>query len=1260
MMATESPKERSDEAALTSAPEPTIKIDTDSQNVDVTRPHVNGDAAAADEPEKKHISDIVDDLVNSTEVSISGGSDNEATKSDASKSKDDAKGHGRTSSAVKKPASFKPIKVNKTFLNPKGSAPSAQSKTSEKAPANTSSTAAPSGTSTAPRPRLVAKTGSGLITKTSSGANGGKPASAPDPNVVWNKNRPAPAPEPKKYTDEELKKYGIHMATRLHPDDSKGQSNWADIDDDDEDWAPDTITWKDGTKIAIAHSDDHRAPPSEQVTGQAAKDDGATDKAKAPAPGTSPSVKPSVLPSGKGLVLKGAPEKPTLVAKPPAPPAPVKSPWAPLPKIDKVSPVAVDVPSQAGLKLPPKDASIQKTNTPPPPKEIAADDFSRAPWRDGAAGANRELFNSQSGRYEPVFDRRGPMRPDAQHSRQPALLQRPPPQEQQGLVEPAGAFQAGRNAEPPGPYGRRRTSSNASGGSGSWQRPRGLEHPLPPPELVNARRASVAGKSDGPASPRSFSPSGIQGGPRHGQAWQPRVSPGSVHAAPYHQAGQVPDGRAMPPPVQQPPVQPSVVPVTEEDYELQKRLMRERRELAMRRRQEEEAREEAARRERIRLKLEALGPAPESKSAKMAAAAKEQAATPTQIQSRENPASQKPATTEGSQTSEKAVPAAAAPEPAKQPSQLPNGVQAQGLPPPDGGEPRPQPHGSTHAHPWPPATQPADRHPATSWGPQPSAKNVWGAPNNNRSLGNGTFATDIGAPQLPQLPSKPGPGPIAPPNGGRTAVTSQAATSAPAARQPPIGPPRQISRNEQLPGVGGSTAERERKENSWAAAVRLNDEKFAEMLNAQYEERDRRLQAEGRSLTEIQPTIKDTWRPTKLDENGRRAEAAPKQTIQIGPENPWAATAESKSATSQQAPSVSSAAPSEYSHLTTTSARDMTSASILSAKAAASQQSRGSRFFPSPREARQEAGTGVVRPKSPSPPPPDMAGHPAFDGDVTHPHVSLPRPHPVVRLPPSVAKESQVGAAETNKAPPAPPRSPGPSFAWAAQAAYKGPDNTSRAPVHKDNVWQAKIDNLLGGRRMHSPPKSTGSDSGMRGASHQPEPSSPQPSGISYETDVMPTTKPMAEECFEEQEMGSVPPVRVPTVTPEMAWQPSPAPKVLPKKLYPAVTSAESISFPPDMSGAGTVWLVRLPGHESKQVVIPFGRTRSNPRRGGPRGGRHPTGPQHRQGKGREPPYAAEQGPSNSGPNPSQGRGHRGGYRGRDNWSRNAPAQVQT
>ncbi|KAL2263978.1 hypothetical protein VTK26DRAFT_3762 [Humicola hyalothermophila] len=1232
-MATESPsQQRSDEATLTSATEPAIKIDNDSRNVGPDGQHVNGGAPApaTDEVANKHISDIVDDLVNSTEVSVSGGSDNEAARSDASKSKGDAK--GRVSSTVKKTAPFKPVNVNKTFLTSKSSAPSAQTKPAEKAASSTSSTPTPAGTPTTSRPRLVAKTGSGLIAKTS-GANGGKPGSVPDANAVWNKNRPAPAPEPKKYTDEELKKYGIHMATRLQSDDNRSQNNWADIEDDDDDWTPEAITWKDGTKIAIAQPEESRTrtPPTEAGAKPTSKENGFPDKAKSPAPGASPSIKPGVLASGKSLVLKGAPEKPTLVAKPPAPPAPAKSPWAPLPKIDKVSPVAADVSSQAGPKSQPKDSTMHKTNTPPPPKEIAADDFSRAPWRDGPPNASRELFNSQSGRYEPVVDRRGPtMRPEAQHGRQPALLQRPPQHhDQQGAFEPP--FQGGRNNEPSTSYGRRRGSSNVSGGSGSWQRLRGLEHPLPPPELINARRGSTTGGSDDPASPRNFSPSGVPGGPRHGQAWQPRVSPGPTHATPYQQGPHAPDGRIMPPPAQQP----NVVPVTEEDYELQKRLMRERRELARKRREEEEAREEAARRERIRLKLEALGPAPEPKSAKKAAAkdqGKEQPSAPTQIQAREAGEPRKPVSAGHSPAAEKSAPASAVNDSSTLPVPPSDGAQAQTFPPPEGTVARQQPQGPSHAHPWASPTRPTDRLPQATWGPQPPTANVWGAPNNDRSLGNGTFASDIGASQLPQLANKAGPGPIAPPNGGRSAAMSQAAM--PASRQPPIGPPRKTSRNEQ------SSGEREMRENPWAAAVRANDDKFAEMLNAQYEERDRQLQAEGRSLADIQPAIRDTWRPTKLDDNGVRIEGATKQTLQIGQDNPWATSSEPKPTAVQQTPPAPNAAPSEYG-------RDMTSASLLGAKVTASQQGRGSRFFPS-RDARQEANAEAPRHKSPSPPPPDMAGHPAFDGDATHPHVSLPRPHPVVRLPPSVSKDSDAGAPGASNPAFGQQRSQAPSFAWASQPAYRENENAPRKP---DNMWQAKIDNLLGGRKVPTPAAKP-ADTSNRSLHQQYEPAPHQEDSV--------TSKGMSDQCFEEPEMGSVPAVRIPSVVPEMAWQPSPEPGALPKALYAVVSSAESISFPVDVSGAGTVWHVRIPGRESKSITIPFGRTRSNPRRGGPRGGRHSSGPHHRQGKGREASssYSTEQG---AGGHRSNTRNHRGGYRGRDHWSRNAPAApVQT
>ena len=128
----------------------------------------------------------------SAEASVSGGSDTEATKAEASRVARDEKGHVRSASAVKKVASFKPVSVNKTFLAAKGTTPAVPSKLGEKAAAGT--TAAQTGPSINDkgRPRLIAKSGSGLRDSTPRAvttANGTKAGAAPDASAVWNKNR---------------------------------------------------------------------------------------------------------------------------------------------------------------------------------------------------------------------------------------------------------------------------------------------------------------------------------------------------------------------------------------------------------------------------------------------------------------------------------------------------------------------------------------------------------------------------------------------------------------------------------------------------------------------------------------------------------------------------------------------------------------------------------------------------------------------------------------------------------------------------------------------------------------------------------------------------------------------------------------------------------------------------------------------------------------------------------------------------------------
>jgi hypothetical protein len=168
--------------------------ETPSQDVSSEQPLLNGSPIPnTDKDEIKQDAEHAEAGVNSAEVSVSGGSDTEASKAETTKTQTDEKGHLRTASVVKKFASFKPVSVNKTFLAAKSATTAAPLKLGDKSAAN--STTFPSGgpsTSTALRPRLVAKSGSGLRDSTpraTTAANGNKPGAAPDASAVWNKNR---------------------------------------------------------------------------------------------------------------------------------------------------------------------------------------------------------------------------------------------------------------------------------------------------------------------------------------------------------------------------------------------------------------------------------------------------------------------------------------------------------------------------------------------------------------------------------------------------------------------------------------------------------------------------------------------------------------------------------------------------------------------------------------------------------------------------------------------------------------------------------------------------------------------------------------------------------------------------------------------------------------------------------------------------------------------------------------------------------------
>ncbi|KAK6953876.1 hypothetical protein Daesc_003838 [Daldinia eschscholtzii] len=1258
MMATE-PTLNKPDASLT---EPTLAqpavASNDAQDASHSSATLNG---VSSDVENKQIAEIVDELVNSAEVSVSGGSDTETSKARLGD-----KSHARTSSTLKKPQSFKSVSVNRTFLASKTTANSTSRPDSTANSA--SSTPQPTPSTSASRLKLVAKSGTSLGGSTKTLSSNGKPAAAPDPNTVWNRNRPAAQPEQKKLSDEELMhKYGIHMAGRLGPEDTKGQSNWADIDDDEE-WAPETITWTDGTKITLPPADEIAPSPSTTHATLSKEPTPAPPKSKSPAPISSatgsPSVRPGVLASGKSLVLKGAPEKPTLVAKPPAPPTPAKSPWARLPPIEKVPPGQPD--NLASAPRPPARETAARSTSPPPTKEIAADDFSRSGFREGHAGNHSQLFNSHSGRYEPVTDRRG-SRNDV-HGRQPAVLQRPQHHEQQGPAEPSAAFQTSRTSGHEGPFSRRRGSSNVSGTSGIMAHRLGKPYDIPPPpEVLQSRAGSVVG-AESPIS-TTFSPVNSQITPRlqPSHPYQPRPSPGQTYATPQYN----------PPSADQPP--------NEDEFAIQRRVMRERREQAIKRRLEQEAREEEARKARIAEKLKAMGPPPERKSAKKEG--NNESSTQPAYPGRTNTsASEKPGAPSEATASPSAQETKARPNSDHHVNGEVKHPSTQAGNPSDTTANAPKTQSKTA---WPETSQHPERF--TSWvgSSQNSSRNVWGAPGNDRSLGNGTFNPDLGT--LPDSHPAPiserihRPGPIGPPRSNSQQPARSEAMSG--NRMAPIGPPRGRPSN----------AHEQDLPNSWKS--------FADNV----QEDDRRRAAEMQEFInnhEKNPTIpiRDTWRPRgNIQENKR------------GPAGPYTNHNESQSSGTFNNSRYTGR---DERHRPELSTEDMAKRKGLmpsdfaardAAREAAAKEVNGihpdfdrqapighngrntpgsqtqhrssSRFFPSTRDmprqdssAREEART-----KSPTPPPPTADGHPVFDGDVTRPHVALPPARPIVKLPPPTNS--------TAPSPLVPAAKPAPiSFAAAAAAPVRGsaqaavPRPSSRGKgyagipqkpheIASQENWQDKINNLMGKKPAHQA-KSMAVDSSSRIAlehTHSYDPATVALPGLTHSVssaasdDSDYTSKEMAEECFGEQEMGSLPAVRLPSEAPDALWQAvEPNFDPAPAKLRVDPTGSEALRFLPEVSNGKSVIRISAPFMpEAKTVLVPFANNRStsNPRRSGPRGTpRRLSGRGGGQRGGREHPDHVGDHASSHSPGRPPTRSGRGSYRPRtENWSRHTP-----
>lgn len=864
------------------------------------------------------------------------------------------------------------------------------------------------------------------------------------------------------------------------------ESKWADIDDDEDDWAPETIEWNDGTKTTLAAADLTPVAGQKQTLKLSLGDQPAQMESNKIRP---PQITSSVGPNATVLRLgasaerqqaqKAAAEKArstlerqrTLSSNAAPAPTPAKSPWAPLPPVDKLSPIAINPqPMAPPARIPSQGygQSPATVNAPSPATEISADDFNRA-WKDTPSSQPRELFMPNSGRYEAVPENRRRMSKNDQSFRAPAVLQRPSQSDAHTPAEPSAAFQTHRTSTD---VSRRRASSTISGGSGQL-----------------ARRMSIKSSEMAPAVFDSQPRPPSQDGPGELAEAPPKT--------PTYQA------RADPLPAPGPAPAPFDI---EAQREKQKAEMKQRIELARKRKEEEQAREEAEKQERIRQKLATLAPIPPKDRPKSEEEVIQQAQPEASPQQVNNEHTRKES--EVSVDSRTVAAAAVSQSPPKPPQPLATG--------------QPQQYGMMKVHPLdtvtkhgsvgsqgaslsklreqqdnasrtPPASAPVkptsdDRRPlipdapvapeaspklskpATAtgdarngWGDvvDPRAQgagNLWGMPS-NKALGNGTFDQTLAgyAPQdlsrtsstaqgwmngktptagrspQPQYlthhvpePRSQLPQTLMSPEATPLAADSEADSMFPTVRPAPIGPPQHSAPLPQVNGViagapaNGTLAAWHNFHQVAGPRERADNERHQRDLAARREEESRTGIRQG-----PQYTFNETWKQVDAgDQAGQRQLSNVYQTS-IPPSSNFGAVG---------------------------------------------QPPRGSRFFP-------QAPGNHVQPdrravtyshpevsRSPSPPPAEEyeSYHPAYDGDVRLPKVRLPMAKPVVNLPPALPPTPPSPAQ-----PMAAPEPEQPPLTWAARvsmpAAPRPPAlRATSTPLVQNPSWQERFNGLLG------------------------------------------------------------------------------------------------------------------------------------------------------------------------------------------------------
>jgi hypothetical protein len=978
------------------------------------------------------------------------------------------------------------------------------------------------------------------------------------------------------------------MTSRIEADGESKEAKWADIDDDEDDWAPETIEWADGTKVTLNHASNMPLTPGPGMLETPSEEQPKTVQPARPKPiQVTSSVGPNatVLKLGasaerqqaqKATILQKGPserESPSTVKSPA--PVPAKSPWAALPPVEKVSPITINPqipmpPPTRYSQIPQGDTSPSMAIAPSPAKEISADDFNRS-WRDSQTGQPRELFMPNSGKYEAVNENRRRGSRNDQNFRAPALLQRPSHGDANAPAEPSPAFQTSRVSadQERGHWNRRRASSIQSAGSGQFGR-----------RMSTSRGADIAQVP-------------------HEMAQQHRGSShmGSVDALVSSRGVHVQQNANLPPTVSTaglPGQAPDMALLAE-----QKRLMQESARLAVQRRREEELKEDEAKKARIRLKLEQMGPLPDHKA--RAQEPKPEAAPQPEPAVAQMSSPPKPPVPEASgepkqygmmkvhhpdnvkKFSPQAEKSEALPniklqdveaplqsDPVRSPALLTNGISLAGEAPSEHAATEPRNDvfsGEESLQSWKSAHAVNERVPG--WNgrnnhPTATTSNLWGPPNHDKALGNGTFdqrltglsARDLSmrnhshqqqqqqqqqqqgwlsrrlsshekSPQLPSMPPMPQDNPrsvvsFPSPEQRPTAANSDTDSLHLIGKTMPRGPPQaQVPhpRWQQPSNIGPVNNEVAAWKNFHSVATReerAETERFQRELAASLEE-------EARTGIRRPPQyiFNETWKQVELGDQagGRQVTSVAKGNI--NPSFP------AGHAYGNPGPSLNGD-------------RAMNGLPV-----------RGSRFFPT--EARRAVTYSHPEvPRSPSPPPAEEIGglHPAYDGDTKRPIINFPVPKAVVKLP---KPQQRLSPSPTVLAPPR-------TFAAAAAAQPPPAQPSLRAasqPLASTPDWQHRFNDLLGRK---APPKKQV----LAVASSSREPLDVIPANVSAAVSLPPkeidrlegagkvTSRDVEDEedLFEDREAGSLPLVQIPRDVPENLLQPARAPPLRFKGRY--------------------------------------------------------------------------------------------------------------